>query len=61
MNKLDEVLGDKDAIKKLFLDLVGHGSLDISYDLDALSASDKAKLVGRNELTLELRQKIEAL
>lgn len=51
----------KGKLKRLFYELVGNGSVGIDYDLKKLSASEMSSMAGRNELTMELRQKVKAL
>lgn len=51
----------KQKIKDLMLELIGYGSVDIEYDMEKLNIAEKGELIGRNELTIELRKKVREL
>lgn len=65
MSKLDDILNNNEQAKQQFKDLmtelIGYGSADTDIDTSKLSTIEKAEWVGRNELSIELRQKVEAL
>ncbi|SIC59716.1 hypothetical protein [Mycobacteroides abscessus] len=65
MSKLDDILNNnkqaKEQVKNLMKELIGYGSVAADIDTSKLSAIEKAEWVGRNELSIELREKVEAL